>query len=218
MSAAGISFRSHSTGTSGSRCFSFSAKNSTFASVDTSYPTSQPIHMIMLTYVIPTFNSGNKIQILPLNYNPTTCLNLSTAADVYSVVRHIVRRESRRTRESINKLTDRTLWQPRHPLHRIMLNCSSDNLISLYIHTVCTVCHIICTACYDAITSILHVVHCKELQAVQPCLLVGVYKFCHLDHYCCCVTDTELFLYFFPIDCCYHCFSDSCVTVDCLSL
>ena len=48
----------------------------------------------MLSYVIPTFNSGNKIQILPLNYNPTTCLNLSTAADVYSVVRHIVRRES----------------------------------------------------------------------------------------------------------------------------
>jgi len=40
------------------------------------------------------FNSGNKIQILPLNYNPTTCLNLRTAADVYSVVRHIVRRES----------------------------------------------------------------------------------------------------------------------------
>jgi len=50
--------------------------------------------MIMLSYVIPTFNSGNKIQILPVNYNPTTCLNLSTAADVYSVVRHIVRRES----------------------------------------------------------------------------------------------------------------------------
>jgi len=48
----------------------------------------------MLSYVIPTFNSGNKIQILPLNYNPTTCLNLSTAAGVYSVVRHIVRRES----------------------------------------------------------------------------------------------------------------------------
>ena len=69
------------------------------------------------------------------------------------------------------KLTDRTLWQPRHPLHRIMLNCSTDNLISLYIHTVCTVCHIIYTACCDATSSILHVVHCKELQAVHCTLL-----------------------------------------------
>ena len=50
--------------------------------------------MIIISYVVPTLNSGNKIQILPLNYTPTTCLNLSTAADVYSVVRHIVRPES----------------------------------------------------------------------------------------------------------------------------
>ena len=85
--------------------------------------------MIMLNYVIPIFNSGNKIQILPLNYNPTTCLNLSTAADVYSVVRHIVRRES--STLDILGLYQQAYGSP--PINQLR-NCSPQTNYSLVEH------------------------------------------------------------------------------------
>ena len=155
----------------------------------------------MFSYVIPIFNSGNKIQIFPLNYNPTTCLNLSTAADVYSVVRHIVRRESSTLDVLANylyKLTDRTSWQPRHPFHwtmfnrffwQFMRNCfvvhsHCMHCMSHYMHCVLW-CHIFHTA-----SSSLR--RTTFISLYLACLW-GVYKFCHLDYYCSCVTDTELF-------------------------
>ena len=124
-----------------------------------------------------------------------------------------------RARDSLNKLTDRTLWQPRHPLHRIMLNCSSHNLMSLYIYTVCTICHIICTACCDATTAILRVVHCEELHLFHCTLLAcGAYTNFALWTTTAVVSLTpNCFCIFFllSIDCC----SDYCFNCcDCLPL
>jgi len=50
-------------------------------------------------------------------------------------------------------------------------------------------------------------------QFTVPCLLVGAYIYFAMWTTTAVVSLTHLFLYFFSIDCCYNCFSDSCVIV-----
>jgi len=89
--------------------------------------------MTMLSYVIPTFNSGNKIQIFQLNSLPDNVSELDSAADVYSVVRHIVRRESS-SLDELGTLSTNSRTGPHGSLAILFIeqcNRSSDNLISL---------------------------------------------------------------------------------------